>query len=156
MDEELIDSCLEQLEVAWQALSRRIHGELRHQIAEGITLSQFFLLREIAHRGRVTVSEVAAGLGVTLSAVTALAEKLSRAGLITRSRDPADRRVVWLELTGKGAEMLEICREGRNRVLRRYLGRLPPEDLERLVNIYRRLVSAVEAEEGPGGERQGG
>lgn len=156
MDEELIDSCLEQLQVAWQALSRRIHGELRHQIAEGMTLSQFFLLHEIAHRGRVTVSEVAASLGVTLSAVTALAEKLSRAGLISRSRDAGDRRVVWLELTGKGTEMLEICREGRNRVLRRYLGRLPPEDLQRLVNIYRRLVSAVEAEEGSGGEAQGG
>ena len=156
MDDELINSCLEQLEEAWQALSRRIHGELRQHIAEGITVSQFFLLREIAQRGRVTVSEVAAGFGVTLSAVTALAEKLSRAGLISRTRDPHDRRVVWLELTRQGTEILEICREGRNRVLRRYLGRLSPEDLRRLVSIYRRLVSTLEAEEGRGSQEQGG
>lgn len=154
--DELVDNYLEKLEQTWEALSRRIHAELRHQTVEGITASQYFLLREISHRRRVTVSDVAAGLGVTLSAVTALAEKLSRSGLICRTRDPHDRRVVWLELTRKGAEVLEVCRESRNRVLRRYLGRLAPEDLQRLVAIYRQLASMLEAEDARKSHGEGG
>jgi DNA-binding MarR family transcriptional regulator len=49
--------------------------------------------------GRLTAGEIATQTGLSSGAVTALLDRLERAGYVRRIRDPADRRRVWVELT---------------------------------------------------------
>ena len=49
--------------------------------------------------GRLTAGEIAMQTGLSSGAVTALLDRLERAGYVRRLRDPADRRRVWVELT---------------------------------------------------------
>ena len=53
------------------------------------------------------VSELAEAMGVTASTMSLNLKRLEERGLITRQRDPADRRVMNVRLSGYGAEVRE-------------------------------------------------
>lgn len=135
------------LEGVLMEIGRRIHVEFGAHMAPGVTGSQFFVLQKINAKGRLTVSEVADKLSVSLSAITALVDRLVQAGLVVRSRDEKDRRLVWLEATDKGKEILDRCIEGRRQVAIKYFGQLPDQDLEKLLEIYEKVLAALKDEE---------
>ncbi len=134
------------LEGILMEIGRRMHAELDAHMVSGITGSQFFVLKTISAKGRLTVSEVAEALGVSLSAITALVDRLAPAGLVVRSRDEKDRRLVWLQVTDKGREVLASCVQGRRRVAIKYFGQLPEKDLENLLEVYEKILAMLKAE----------
>jgi DNA-binding MarR family transcriptional regulator len=135
------------LEGVLMEIGRKMHVEFDAHMATGITGSQFFVLQKISAKGRLTVSEVADKLSVSLSAITALVDRLVQAGLVVRSRDEQDRRLVWLEATEKGREIMERCIESRRDVAIKYFGQLPAEDLKKLLEIYEKVLASLKAEE---------
>lgn len=135
------------LEEVLMEIGRRLHVEFDAHMVSGITGSQFFVLQKINAKGRLTVSEVAEKLSVSLSAITALVDRLVQAGLVVRSRDDQDRRLVWLEATQKGKEILARCMEGRKQVAAKYFGQLSDEDLEKLLEIYGKVLITLKSEE---------
>lgn len=147
MEQATLDKYFSRLEEVFLEMMRRLHGELASQMVSGITGSQFFVLKKIAGRGRMTVSDVAEELGVSLSAITALVDRLVKAGLMVRARDDQDRRLVWLEPTDQGREILERCIQGRRTVATKYFGQLPEEDIEKLIEIYEKVLSIMKSEE---------
>src|SRR5467141_1884677 len=103
-------------EETYEALRRLnigLHGRMRSGLAaRGMTLPQMFLLRFLIERGTATPKELAAKLGVTPGNITGLVNKLEAAGLVTRSRNNKDRRVVELRPTAKakrGAEAVHAA-----------------------------------------------
>jgi DNA-binding MarR family transcriptional regulator len=54
--------------------------------------------------GRQTAGELAAGMGMSTGAVTAMLDRLEKAGYVRRVRDPADRRRVMVEPTDLARE----------------------------------------------------
>lgn len=146
MDSSNIDEYFARMEELFMEMVRKLHIELSGQMVSGITGSQFFVLKKISSRSRSNVSEVAEELGVTLSAITAVVDRLVKAGLAVRSRDEQDRRLVWLEATDKGKEVLGKCVESRRKVAKKYFGKLPEEDFEKLIEIYEKVLSIMRAE----------
>lgn len=75
----------------------------------GIQVSQqgVALLRALRREGRVPAAELAAAAGMDLGAVSRQVRLLEQDGLVSRSADPDDGRVVLLELTGKGQTTAE-------------------------------------------------
>jgi len=67
-----------------------------------ITMGQMHCLGAIAHRGQPTMSEVAEELRLHPSTVTVLVDGLVAHGLVRRTADPRDRRVVRVSETAKG------------------------------------------------------
>jgi DNA-binding MarR family transcriptional regulator len=70
----------------------------------GISLTDLRCLDLIQGRGGLTAGELATASGLTTGAVTAVADRLERAGLARRVRDEADRRKVNLEVTERHYE----------------------------------------------------
>lgn len=146
MHTEKLNLYLERLDEVFQRMARYLHAELAQSLVSGITMSQFVVLRSLEKKGKVTVSEVAEDLNVSLSAITALADRLYKAGLVDRRRDEQDRRLVWLTLTGKGVEAVAACRKARMKVVGKYFEQLPAEDVERLIQIYEKILAVIKAE----------
>lgn len=146
MEEQHIDKYLSRIDEFFTELVRGLHAELACQMVSGITGSQFFVLKKINAKGRLTVSEVAEELGVSLSAITALVDRLVKSGLVVRSRDDQDRRLVWLEATTQGKDVLGKCESGRRKVAMKYFGKLPEEDIEKLIEIYEKLITLMRSE----------
>lgn len=133
---------LDQLEEVAQHCLRDLHQEV---IKKGIkvTPSQFAVMKKLYDRGSLTVSTVAEDLQVSLSAVTALVDRLCQAGLVTRHRDELDRRMVNLELTGEGRRLTKKCDSIRYEVVSKYIGHLDDADLLQLIRINKKLLHIV-------------
>lgn len=118
------------VEIVLQTLPR-IHFACRARVSrvrEGLEVSE--------HQGRILalldpddpamVTELAEAMGVTASTMSLNLKRLEERGLITRDRDPADRRVMNVRLSPLGAEVSESLAEldiGRVDALVRSLSR---------------------------------
>jgi DNA-binding MarR family transcriptional regulator len=93
-----------------------------------VSLAQFRLLFALHELGRCPSSQVARALGVQASSVTRLADRLFASGHVQRGTDPRSRRVVVLELTDRGKQLVEAVLAQRRAEIVRYLDRMPPEE----------------------------
>lgn len=139
-----IERYCEQLDRLAFKVIRRMGREVSTLLEEGMTPAQFLLMRLIGQQGEATVSDLSDQMGVTLSAITSLTDRLKAAGLVNRVRDESDRRVVFLRLTPEGAAKLSDLSNRRLEHMRRYLGQLPEEDIEKLLEIGERFSAILD------------
>lgn len=111
----------------------------------GISMPQAKTLYLVVASGSLHMSELAARLGVTLSTVSGLVDRLVEAGLVERHEDPADRRQTFLTPTGRGSELVERFHELNVAHLRALLERLEEPDLTAVEHAFR-LLARVAAE----------
>jgi DNA-binding MarR family transcriptional regulator len=133
-------------------VSRRLDREMQASLAHvGLTKEEFKVLMAL-HEGPRSHGSLCAELGVATGTMTNRLDKLEREGLVARSRDPADRRGVLLEMTAAGRDRLDAYIErgaGRERQLLDGLGQA---DRRRLNRLLQKLVALLEDErEAPGG-----
>jgi len=114
--------------------------------ADEITDTQFVVLRAL-RKGPCNTSFLAHMLGVTLSAITALINRLHKMGLVTRERQEKDRRQVWITITPKGEQVLKDVEERRNLLLAVYMSKLPESEREQLLGLLRRARSLFERDD---------
>ncbi len=72
--------------------------------AASITTAQATALEIIVQEGALSQRALSAALGQRESAITAMVERLLKAGYISRRRDAADRRTWLLQATASGRE----------------------------------------------------
>jgi len=111
-----------------------------------ITDTQFIVLRSL-RKSPCNTSFLAHMLGVTLSAVTALINRLHKMGLVARERQEKDRRQVWISITPKGLQVLKEVEEKRNLLLAMYLSKIPEDEREQLLYLLKKAVKLFENEE---------
>lgn len=98
-------------------------------------------------KGSCNTSFLAHMLGVTLSAVTALINRLHRMGLVSRERQEQDRRQVWISITPKGLQVLNDVEERRNLLLAVYISRVPENERQQLLELLQRAILLFERED---------
>lgn len=111
-----------------------------------VSVPQFILLKILADLGKASVSQVAAKLQVTPSAVTYLGDGLVRAELVERIGDQEDRRVVWLTMTEKGRRVFAELQRRRREEIERLTNRLSEEEMETLVTILDKICASVSSD----------
>jgi MarR family 2-MHQ and catechol resistance regulon transcriptional repressor len=75
--------------------------------AAGLTINQVGVLEAILHRGPLTHGELTRKVLTSAGNLSDVVDKLARRGLVRRSRDAADRRLVRVELTAAGRTLIE-------------------------------------------------
>jgi DNA-binding MarR family transcriptional regulator len=95
------------------------------------------------HEG-LTAGELAVAASLSPGAVTTVLDRLERMGLVTRTRDEADRRRVLVELTPKARELAFEAYGPVAAYAREYIEQLTDEDIQ---TISRFLEMAVEVNE---------
>lgn len=105
----------------------------------------FLLLLRGAPDSHMSMSELSRAMIVTGANVTQLADALETAGFVQRVRLPGDRRVVLVELTPDGLEVLERVLPLQNRFMQDLWADMSEEEamlLNRLLTKAKRIVSA--------------
>lgn len=121
--------------------------------AAGVTTAQAAVLAVVDDGERVTQRDVARRLGLNESAVTTLVDRLERAGVLARGRNPADGRAWQLLVTTQGRQALQRVREPLAALNRRIGRALRSDEVASLA----RCLERIEAEFGdPGGDPGGG
>ncbi|HBZ43423.1 MAG TPA: MarR family transcriptional regulator [Maritimibacter sp.] len=75
--------------------------------AAGLTAAQFRALQIVGEKGWETPKVIAARMGVSQATITALVDKLVKAGQVSRERSERDRRQTNVTLTGLGRQTLD-------------------------------------------------
>ncbi|AVX21561.1 DNA-binding transcriptional regulator, MarR family [Carboxydocella sporoproducens DSM 16521] len=131
----------------WQAAFGRIMRNFGNRLAAeepDLTGPQFFLLNLLDQQGQATVSQLAEALHVKPSSVTVMLDRLENNGLIVRSRETRDRRVVLISLSEAGKDKLAEARRKRRLVLKGYLEKLDQEEREVLLTILEKMAKIEE------------
>ncbi len=107
----------------------------------GVTPAQYNVLRILRGEGRpLPILEVASRTVAVVPGITGLIDRLERAGLVNRLRCDRDRRVIYVALTGRGAETLAAL-DGPllalHEELLRHLSRAEVKELVRLLEKVR-------------------
>jgi DNA-binding MarR family transcriptional regulator len=143
-----IDPAVEGIVTRIAKASRQLEAEMRTSLAHvGLTKEEFKVLMEL-HAGPQTHGALCRQLEVSTGAMTNRLDKLERAGLVSRSQDPNDRRGVMLTLTESGAERLDAYIERGAHRERRLLDGLSGNDKRQLNELLTKLVDSLDAELG--------
>ncbi len=134
------------IDQAFSRLIYRVRVLFNRYTVDEITDTQYIVLRAL-RKNPCNTSYLAHMLGVTLSAVTALINRLHRMNLVTRERQVQDRRQVWITITPKGLKVLNDVEERRNLLLALYLSRVPEGEREQLLELLQKAIELFERED---------
>jgi DNA-binding MarR family transcriptional regulator len=112
----------------------------------GLNGGEFHVLQKVrcSPTGTMTAGELAERLSLSSGAMTNRLDGLEGAGLITRQRDPEDRRSVVVGTTDAGVEVMNRAVAIQGAVEERFVGALSPAELRKLNALLRTLVLEIE------------
>jgi DNA-binding MarR family transcriptional regulator len=142
----LIDRMAELKPALDRRMRVRLPDDLRADL-QSVTIHQLEAL-SLLDRGGLRMSELARELDVSEPASTALADRLVRAGLVERHADPDDRRIVRLELSRAGRDLMSRWGSHRRRTMTATFEVLSDRQLAALVDILETLAADAPAEPG--------
>ncbi|MGI5836978.1 MAG: MarR family transcriptional regulator [Chloroflexota bacterium] len=113
-----------------------------------LTMPQLKVLFLAGGAEPMPAGKIARALGMTLSTATGVVDRLVNQGLIQRLENPNDRRIVLLQATPAGAELLERLLSAGLRYFHEILDRLSLDDLRtvaRAFDILHETAMAIES-----------
>jgi MarR family transcriptional regulator for hemolysin len=122
----------------------------------GGTLSTWLVLIGIKSQRLASQRELAQSVGIEGATLTHHLNAMERQGLLTRQRDPANRRVHVVELTEKGEALFHQLRTAATTFDRRLRAGLDDDELEAFARTLSKLQSNVERASVPALEHPAG
>ncbi len=95
--------------------------------------------------GPLPMSALSRELGVTLSAMTQIADRLERANMVSRVAEEKDRRVRCLQLTPRAEKIMRRHDDSRIRSVSNVLSRLSPDERKGILAALETLMNASTA-----------
>ncbi|MBN9101177.1 MAG: MarR family transcriptional regulator [Pseudonocardia sp.] len=111
--------------------------------AGDVTLPQYRALVVLATRGPQRGIDLAEALGVNPSSATRLLDRLSRGGLIRRTRLRADRRAVRVALSPTGRQLVAEVTQRRRQEVEQLMRALPAEQHQLVVTALHAIADAA-------------
>lgn len=130
-------------EIAWHAQKQATQILTRSDI--DLTLPQMVTLFAIYENGSCRMSALAEATQQSAGTLTGIVDRLIDDGLVMRTRNDSDRRVVEVVLTAKGEQRIQRVIGARRTDMRRLFGRFGDEELTRLVGMLRILLEEMQS-----------
>ena len=105
-----------------------------------LSLIEFRIMSKLETDGPSSMARLADDLLITKAGTTLLTDRLEERGLIRRKRMREDRRLIFVELTPAGRRKVASARGVHDRFIVRKLSNLTAEEMERLVELVRKLT----------------
>ncbi|GIP32227.1 MarR family winged helix-turn-helix transcriptional regulator [Paenibacillus sp. J2TS4] len=131
------------VEMFW-LVSRGLSSIWKRNFEQRLSNTQSYILIKLDAEGPQKITVLAEALDITPGAISSISDKLIACGFATRSRDEEDRRVVYLEITPLGKEILREIQEESKAMINKVFNGLPEEDIHHLVRIYEKLIQNIE------------
>jgi DNA-binding MarR family transcriptional regulator len=141
-----VERCVQDFMWTVPALMHRFKKEMRFRQPVALPIGQFRFLFHL-HHGKTSIGELAHLARVKPPVISRQIDRLVEAGLVTRTRDPNDRRIVRLGLTEQGANWLEEGREATETWLRQRITQLEPHEIETVLEGLQLLRQAFHIDE---------
>ncbi|MWV45100.1 MarR family transcriptional regulator [Paenibacillus sp. HJL G12] len=135
-----MDALASRLYAAVKSFWRSLETDICKEMQDFLTGPQLFMLHYIHSQQKCNLTQVADRLEVKPSAVTVMVDRLEKAGYVVRSQDPADRRVILVEATLRGEEVLSQAVQKRDQCIREHLSRLEPDEVRIVTELCEKMI----------------
>lgn len=115
----------------------------------GLTGPQLWAIKVISQWGPIRVSDLARRMYLHPTTVVGILDRLEKHNLVSRTRSTTDRRVVEVDLTAQGRELVEKAPEVAQGLLVKGLELLPGDRLNYIAGALHDLVSILGAQDMP-------
>lgn len=119
--------------------------QLRAARQSGLKLSrqEGFAVNALGRGGLATMGTLAEKLNCSMSALTAIVDRLVAQGIVSRGRSDEDRRIVRIALTPKGISLYGEHLTTQLDLSRKMLSRLSTHEQVALLDILRKIVDRL-------------
>lgn len=139
-------SSLTAFEELYLDFQRKVSAEWHKRMDRLVSGSQATILWKLEYGGPQKASTLAARMDITPGAITSLSDKLISSGYAVRTRDADDRRVVYLEITDQGRELLRQFRVETKSIMEHFFKGISEEDIHHLIRIYEQVLRNIDKE----------
>ena len=112
--------------------------------AIGVSTPQLACIQVLHEQGPLPLSKIAKQIMVNSSTVTGIIDRLEKKDLVNLVRDPRDRRMITIELTGTGAKLAEKAPPLIPFTIMQGLKSLPEEDFNKVVYGLHKLATLLD------------
>lgn len=140
------DQLTYRLEEQMRIILRTLRRELNRLFEGTATRSEFFILRSLSENGPQRPTLLAEQFELATSQVTALTDRLHKAGFVTRTRSTDDRRSIVLALTEEGESAFRELEIVRRKYLQDRFGTLTEEELNAMVLVFDKILLTMDEE----------
>lgn len=106
---------------------------------EDLGISHILVLGYLKENGKARPSDLAKVLGITPPSLTHLSQKLVKKKLAVRVMDESDRRIIYLQITDKGTEIVKKANDQGQMLRKNLFEKLTEEERQQLAILYGKL-----------------
>jgi DNA-binding MarR family transcriptional regulator len=117
---------------------------IRLPSVERLSFTTLSVLHTLSRKGPMRLTALTATEQMTQPAITQMVKRLEDDGLVERRADPRDARAVLVQLTTRGAQIIEVRHSARVQQLTSLLDRLPQEERGAIAAALPALAHAIE------------
>ncbi len=125
------------------------HSFQKKAEANGVTVSEWVVLREMFRLGCTSPTVLAQVAGMSKGAVSKLIDRLEGKGMVSKSILLADRRQHSIELTSEGEALVPVLAGMADQNDEEFFGQLPPELRENLLVAMKEVARTHQLKSDP-------
>lgn len=119
-----------------------------------VSKTELLAMLIVDRHGEVIMSQISDYINAPLSTTTGLVNRLVKNGYLQRERSDEDRRIVAIQLTDKGKNMMTEVKDSIESYLERINAILSAEERQVLFQIFMKIIDALSRKDFVSGESQ--
>lgn len=132
-----------ELDTLFQEIARESSCRFYALLPNNITPTQFVILKIISDSNKCKAADIAHVLDISPAAATNMVERLYKNEWIKRTRSEEDRRIVWLELTEEGKNLLMEIENKKYNLLLEEFKSITNEELIMLSQVFGKILAKL-------------
>ncbi len=127
-------------------LSERFKIKLSEQILKlDLGIAHFMVLKVLSFKkDPPIITDLAKGISIAKPMMTHTIDKLESTRMVKRVRDGSDRRIIRIELTTKGKNLIKICDDYQRKMTIEFINKLSSKEQEELIYAMNILMNVTE------------
>jgi DNA-binding MarR family transcriptional regulator len=130
----------------------KIENQLRTRLRQDFdsTLPRFDLMAQLERNPRgLRMTALSGRLMVSCGNITGITDQLEREGLVVRTPDPIDRRVIIVKLTSAGLKRFRVIARSHEQWIIELFAGMTPEEKQKIFTLLQKLKQHLTASTGP-------
>jgi DNA-binding MarR family transcriptional regulator len=136
----LIDEALTQVN---DLMSLRRRAFCAHTLPREISLPQLHILMTLQDQGPMTISAIAHLFRISAPSASSIIDRMEDHGLVARSRESIDRRVVHVEISQRGRDLVEDLMGMKRAQMQHVLSTMTEDELRQVSCGLQALYAAL-------------
>lgn len=140
-----IKDYVEKFEKLMPGFMKVFHSNDNNWLEElNITIAQCVVLQNLADNDNCKMSDLSESIGVTMGNITGMIDRIEKEDLVKRVADSEDRRIIRVQLTQKGNEVVKKIFNRKRKNLTSVLSKLSDSDRINLLKIMEKIANSRE------------